>query len=345
MIDLYNKIRKRYLFQYIDLLYFDLFSHRSRNNEIIVFDTSIESDNLGDQIINFYCNAIFSELALTPTGRVPTHRGLTKQEMALLTPSSLKIITGTNILSSHMNLNGTWCRPLQLKRLDNLCLFGAGWNEYSEEMNSYTKLFYRTLLDKKFLHSVRDSYTEKKFRMLGIQNVINTACPTMWGLTHPACELIPKKKAAAVITTITDYDKNKQLDWFMLDTLLNHYYKVYIWIQGSEDLKYIHTYPQFNKLFCVDRTLESYNQVLKLDSVDYIGTRLHAGIHALNNRKRSLIISIDNRARELAKDTNLPVLERTQIPNKLENYILHDHVTEINLPTNAIRTWKRQFKI
>ena len=43
---------------------------------------------------------------------------------------------------------------------------------------------------------------------------------------------------------------------------------------------------------------------------DYVGTRLHAGILALNYRKRTLIIAVDNRAAEMKTDINLPVIAR-----------------------------------
>ena len=64
------------------------------------------------------------------------------------------------------------------------------------------------ILDSTYLHSVRDSYTEKKLKQIGIDNVINTSCPTMWRLTEEFCSHIPCKKQDTVVTTITDYRKN-----------------------------------------------------------------------------------------------------------------------------------------
>lgn len=79
------------------------------------------------------------------------------------------------------------------------------------------------------------------------------------------------------------------------------------------------------------------------ESIDYVGTRLRAGIHALNYQKRSLIIAIDNRAKELAKDTNLPVIERSRIREELEDKIKSNYVIKLKIPLTNIETWKNQF--
>ncbi|WP_144555425.1 polysaccharide pyruvyl transferase family protein [Bacillus sp. X1(2014)] len=345
MINMLDKIRSRYPIQYINVwIYNKLTGNKNHSDTITIYDTSMDSDNLGDQIINFYCNNIFEDMSLNVEKRIPTHRKPTKPERRLLLPSSLKIITGTNILSSEMNLLGLWQRSLNPSHLAHLCLMGTGWNAYSEKENRFTKLFYKTYLDNQVFHSVRDSYTENKLRSMGIENVINTACPTMWRLTESFCQSIPKTKADFVVTTITDYHQNKEFDWYMLDTLIKLYKKVYVWIQGRNDLEYLRTYPQFDKLECINNTLISYNEILKKDSIDFVGTRLHAGIHALNHRKRSIIISIDNRAKEVAKDTNLPVLERTEVKEKLESYILQEWETQIRIPEDNISIWKQQFE-
>ncbi|TOG81065.1 capsular biosynthesis protein, partial [Vibrio parahaemolyticus] len=57
-------------------------------------------------------------------------------------------------------------------------------------------------------------------------------------------------------------------------------------------------------------SLESFDEVLSSGNVDYIGTRLHGGVRALQKKVRTLILAIDNRAWEKKKDFNLPVVER-----------------------------------
>lgn len=63
----------------------------------------------------------------------------------------------------------------------------------------------------------------------------------------------------------------------------------------------------------------------------------------LNNGKRSLIIAVDNRAKEISKDTNLPVIGREEVKEKLESMINNTWRMEINLPVENIRRWKAQF--
>lgn len=87
----------------------------------------------------------------------------------------------------------------------------------------------------------------------------------------------------------------------------------------------------------------AYEAVLKSGDIDYVGTRLHAGIHALNHKVRSIIIAVDNRATEMGKDINLPILQRQQIGEKLEAHILSDFSTDIQIKQDNIEIFKSQF--
>ena len=74
---------------------------------------------------------------------------------------------------------------------------------------------------------------------IGIKNVVNTACPTMWRLNEEHCSSIPKEKADRVITTLTNYNRDLDNDKILLDMLLENYKEVYIWIQAIEDYEYL----------------------------------------------------------------------------------------------------------
>lgn len=366
IVELKRKINRRYFMQCIRLFCYKHFKQNSKNSKIkyskkyientgkntnvnmkksyIIFDTSIGSENLGDQIINDYCNKIFDDLEIHPLARITTHQFPSTEEENLINPDSVKIITGTNILSSKMSKTSIWHRPSKFKLQDNCCLMGAGWLTYDGSIDYFTKRFFNDCLSKELLHSVRDSYTLTKLKEAGITNVVNTACPTMWNLTKEFCKQIPESKEKMVISTITDYNRNEEMDWFMLDTLLKLYDKVFIWIQGSNDLDYLKTYPRFHQLITVPNTLNAYDEILKNNQLDYVGTRLHAGIRALNYKKRSLVIAIDHRAIEIAKDTNIPIVLRAELKEKLEQFIESDYETNIELPIENINQWKKQFK-
>ena len=80
-----------------------------------------------------------------------------------------------------------------------------------------------------------------------------------------------------------------------------------------------------------------------MKDVDYVGTRLHAGIRALSKGHRTIVISIDNRAKNIGKDTGLPTIEREDIEVLLQDKINSEFATNIHMPINNIKQWKKQF--
>ena len=315
-------------------------NEKFETSKISILNTSLNSDNLGDEIINLYCNNILKELNVIPNEQISTH----SLDNKIISNHDLKLITGTNLLTSSMNAIGVWKHPQDFTKISNVGLMGVGWGLYTGKPNYYTKVFLNSILSKSLIHAGRYRYTLEKLKSIGVSNVVNTACPTMWNLTTDFCEKIPKKKSENVVTTVTDYDKNIKKDFKMLDILLKNYNKVYVWIQGEHDLEYLRRYERFNNLVVIKNSLAAYTKVLQSQaSIDYVGTRLHAGIHALNNKRRSIIIAIDNRATEIAKDTKLPIIERDNVSEKLDLVINKSFQTSIRLPLGNINKWKAQF--
>lgn len=336
-----NRMIKKFVFCK-EILFNKSYSEQQSDN-VIIFDTSIDSDNLGDYIINDYCKKILDEAGITAIGKVATHRQQTNEELQLLKLNSLKIVTGTNILSS--SLSSQWVRPMKLSLQTNVLLMGVGWTDYNDKVDFLTSVYYKKILTKKYKHSVRDRYTQKALNKIGIENVIYTGCPTMWGLTEEHCKKIPENKGRNVVCTITDYSEHRELDYVMLDILLENYEKVFFWPQGKNDLRYILDYENVNKLHILDESLDAYDRLLKSNvSLDYVGTRLHAGIRALNNQRRTIVIAIDNRAIEISKDTGLQIVHRAEIKEKLSNFINSHFSTVITLPFDSINEWKEQLK-
>jgi len=173
-------------------------------------------------------------------------------------------------------------------------------------------------------------------------NVLNTGCPTLWNLTEKHCMEIPKIKAKNVIFTITDYAKNPERDINLISLLSKNYEKVFVWIQGMGDYDYIEKIKGNNIVNFINPNLFDFDEFLKTNDVDYVGTRLHAGIRALQFKRRTIIIGIDNRAIEMKNDFNLPVINQKEI-NNLELFINSDFETKISIPTKNIETWKNQF--
>ena len=311
----------------------------------IILDTAMDSDNTGDQIIMENCEKQLQNLMdIDHMIRLPTHRFLKDEEIQELYKSSYKILCGTNILSGHMRNYGLWKLNAKIAPYCNTVLMGIGMSSYDDRFDKYTKEMLSTILSKEYLHSVRDSYSEEILHKMGIKNVINTGCPTMWNLTPEHCIKIPIRKSKNVICTITDYNQDIERDQKMFDILVENYNQVFVWIQGDYDEQYIKRLNLDRKIVIVERGLEALDNILKQDNLDYVGTRLHAGIRALSFGHRSIIISIDNRAESIAKDTGLPIVYREDVNSKLEKKIQSEFVTKITLPVDNIERWKRQFK-
>lgn len=314
--------------------------------KILIYAPTVLSRNVGDFIIldaveehlyNIFPDGMFFN-AITQ-GKMP------KQTYKLNKLCDYSFIGGTNILSSHMRKQRPW-RIKDTLYLDNLILMGVGWAEYQDAPDWYSKYMFKRLLNNDILHSVRDSYTEKKLIAAGIPNVINTGCPTMWNLTKEHCLKIPYEKAENVLFTLTDYSKDIENDRILIDLLKQNYKKVFFWPQGIKDMKYIQEISDLEGIEIVGGNLKSYNTILEDTSIelDYIGTRLHGGIRALQKFRRSILIVIDNRAREKAIDFNFNVIERTDISKDLDRLINSSFSTKIDIDLEKINMWKQQFK-
>lgn len=312
-------------------------------NEIVLLDTAIGTDNVDDEIIMDYCGQACEEIFNNDFIHIPTHIYDKKSEHL---DNYFKILCGTNLIYKKMEDSRQFSFPDNLASYQNICLLGVGMQQIgiNDEMSEYSKQLLRYILSSKIIHSVCDDETKNELMKIGIENVLNTGCPTMWHLTSDHCQKIPTKKSLNVITTVTDYMQDPENDYRMLKILKENYNKVFIWIQGQYDYEYLETIVDLNDYEIIPPSLSELDKYLSRKDVDYIGTRLHAGIRSLNYLNRSLIISIDNRARTISKDTHLPTIERCDIEDKLVDWIYSEYITEIVLPVDAIEEWKGQFK-
>lgn len=315
---------------------------------LLLFDTAEGSDNLGDGIIMDYCKQRLYECLDDDffVYNIPTHLEIGRKGYELNKKADLNIVCGTNILKTSIIFNKGWRIYFKdILHLRNLCLMGAGWGNYnSYKSDPYTIWAYRTILSNSMVHSVRDEYTKQRLSEIGIKNVLNTACPTMWNLTPDFCATIPSQKGRNVVTSLTCYKKDVELDRLMLNVLLEKYENVYFWTQQDADIDYLQSLDVKGNIQIINPTLEIYDMFLNENrDLDYIGSRLHGGIRALNHGIRSLIVGVDNRANEIHKDTNLPFINRKDI-TRLSSWIEKCYKTDIKLPQANIDKWKKQFQ-
>lgn len=317
-------------------------------------NNNVASENLGDLIIFKSVQQVLSDLfSGFEIVNISTHEFPENKHIRLIQQSALTFIGGSNLLSSNIRQYNQWkfyktsFRQV-FPEINNIQLLGVGWWQYQIKPTWFTSHFYKAVFSKKHLLSVRDNFTKKQLQLSGINNVINTSCPTTWALN--GYDANKNKNAKKCIFSLTDYNPDFKADDELLGILLKYYEKLYFFPQGKHDVVLLEHLPVYkknkNSIIIIDRNIEHLRMILQENpnNVNYVGTRLHLGIFCLQHQIPSMIISIDNRATEISKDINLPVIHRNNwgdlidwLENKSSGYI-------INLQMNAINKWKQQYK-
>lgn len=318
-----------------------------KKTEVCVIDTSVATSNAGDEII---MSSVMSQLSsifhLGFFVKIPAKEHIFRVGIGAVRRSDYTIVGGTNFLSSFMNKFKAWkiwlWQALLMRK--KVVLMGVGWRDYQGAPNIYTKFLLRQVLSRDLVHSVRDEYTKNKLQEIGFTNVINTSCPTMWALSKEHCRNISTKRSDRVVFTLTTYLPDTKKDRQMVDLLLNEYTHVAFWPQGRGDLDYFLSFaPDLqHKIDIIAPNLAAYDDYLEKNDCDYVGTRLHGGIRAIQNRKRTLIIGVDNRAEAKRSDFGLNVVSRGDLELLLK-FVRGNSETKINVPVGNIKEWKRQF--
>lgn len=320
-------------------------SMRPSFSTVLLYDPALSSFNMGDHVISEACHRHLGPLlddafVIEISSHLPVSQYLT-----WMRPPTHRFVCGSNLLRGRLNSRfRQWdITPRYAHLMGPAVLMGVGWWQYGDDLNAYTRWIYRRVLSGEITHSVRDDFTAARLRSMGLKNVLNTSCPTMWDLTEEHCALIPTERGSIVVTTVTDYRKDPLRDRQMLLDLAREYRGVYIWVQGAGDIDYLHSLDlDWRKFEIVPPALERMDEMLREPEVEYVGTRLHAGIRALQHGRRSLIIGVDNRAAEKRRDFNLPCLPREDL-GTLRQMLRQPRRTGITIPVAAIAEWKCQF--
>lgn len=318
---------------------------------IVLLEPSISSLNLGDHIIvesvkrelSFLTKNSFVVEQPTQTPIMHFYQGRDAR-LLLSRESDYKFVCGSNLVWQNM-LNPTpqWnFNAFNCKNVEGSILVGVGSSTTKTKVNRYTKNLYTRVLNKEYVHSVRDEATKLRLESIGIKS-INTGCATMWSLTEKHCKLIPTQKANRVVFTLTDYLMDRALDNLLVNILCKNYDQVYFWPQGYSDYQYAKNLGILDKVFVVNPNLDDMKKLLCSGDVDYVGTRLHGGILALQQKVRTIILAIDNRAREIKENYNIPSIDRNEL-FLLETMINSEWETVVNISEDRIREWKAQFR-
>ncbi|MGH6979968.1 MAG: polysaccharide pyruvyl transferase family protein [Stellaceae bacterium] len=308
-----------------------------------VFDTAIASDNLGDEIIMEAVWEVLNRIFPSATyQRIASHRHATIPQMVAGRTADVSLVGGTNILKSHMLFRGNWrISPLDYLAWRNVVLLGVGWQHYGGgEADAPTRLFFRTVLSRSRLQSVRDMHTYALLRP-HVPTAIYTGCPTMWRLTPEHCAQLPVRKAQNVIFAVTYYQPAPAADRALFQLLKRHYDKIFFWPQQAADVGYMRDLG-VEGFIPLPRDVAQFDRILREEDVEFVGARLHGGIRALQRGRRALVVPVDNRATEISKVTHLPIGLRTEL-GAIERWIAEPEPTRIVLPWDSIERWQNQF--
>lgn len=329
--------------------------------KVVLLDPSLKnnrgelSDNLGDLIINGFVTLVLRELfPKEEIVRIATHDFPSKNEKALIKQSAHCFLGGSNLLNSTVNIYNNWkfdrnFRDTLFSSRSEAIALGLGWGEYQGEPNFQSRFFYKKRLSKTAIHSVRDHYSLSQFEKIGSLRAINTGCPSTWGLQATLVHRYQKTLPDVCLFTLTDYSASPAHDQALVEELLKHFKVLLYFPQGKGDKSYLKKLPVYQKnptrFEFLEHDLNDFKKALKPGEIIYVGTRLHAGILALNQQIESLIIGIDNRALEMKKDIHLPVIERADLKGLsdwLQGKTIFDQ-QKIVLPLTEIAKWKEQF--
>ncbi|MEQ1620725.1 MAG: polysaccharide pyruvyl transferase family protein [Methylococcales bacterium] len=290
------------------------------NEKIVVhIDPAIGSTNLGDEVIS---EAVARHIKLMfPEARIINiaSRDIGKWAKGVLKAADTIIFGGSNALSANPVLGYRQFAMgfMQYLGVRNVTLMGVGWWQYQDSFGPFAQTFYKKVLRHDIIHSVRDEYTLTKLKALGFEGALNTACPTMWSL-----DSFETGVSENVVVTLTDYNRNFDRDLALLSKSLEKFNRVYFWPQGTRDNQYLQTFSSvidLQRIELIKPNLQALDDVLHSGAC-YAGTRLHAGIRALQFKRPSFIIPIDNRAVEIAKMEHLtlvnPALETVEVGAK-----------------------------
>lgn len=312
---------------------------------ISLFDTRVCDNNLGNQIIIEPILQTIRELF--PQGflmHLPYLEELGELTLKYHAESEYTFFGGTCALSPKMETGPLWgLTAANYRKVSGVVLVGVGAKHYGEP-TQFSRDVYHQVLHPDLLHSVRDGYTETVMRSMGFENVINTGCPSLWGITDGQLAVIPCEKSKNVVMTLTCYHRDP-VDAELLRALDRSYSSVFFWPQGPEDIDYVNELSQQTgvEVCFLAPSLEAYDGFLQSGiDCDYVGTRLHGGIRALQHSKRTIIIGLDNRSVEMSADFGFPVVRRSELAS-LEEMIHERFEVKVHVPHENIRHWKRQF--
>ncbi len=308
---------------------------------IVLVDPGATSTNLGDRIIARAVHECFVD-ELVERGvdvvSIPLHGPIDDTHRRTLRAASDVVVSGTNLLSDHMWFRSAWnwSRSDISLAAGKLTVFGAGWWQYQiAGIDWPTRRWFHSLSGSKSW-AVRDVYSADRLTAGGVK-ALHTSCPTLWGVEE---QQMPGG-AHRVVVTLTDYTQDRASDGALLNILRERFDEVWLWPQGPGDAAY------FGSLGVADSdvlepSVEAFDHELLQPGTSYVGLRLHGGIRATQLKVPSLVLSVDNRAREISRSVGLVCPSRHDLTG-IRTLLGSSERHPLDMPHENIADWSKQW--
>jgi hypothetical protein len=146
-----------------------------------------------------------------------------------------------------------------------------------------------------------------------------------------------------VVATLTDYNQDRASDAALLTILNRRFDEVKLWPQGPGDAAYFVSLGVAGSAI-LDPTVQAFDEELLRPSSSYVGLRLHGGIRAMQLGVPSLVLSVDNRAREIAASVGLTCPSRHSA-TEIDRLLNSTSVAILDIPVGSIDDWLAQWMI
>lgn len=283
---------------------------------IVLFTPHTASSNLGDEIIHLYVKRFLrnihpdEQIIELPSQLLFFSRRANKH----LRNASKIYIGGSNLFSMRFPRIHQFAGivPLILSR-KKVVLLGVGQHSYEPRRWPLNKLLWTSVLDDSSIHLLRDQQCCESILSLG-RNALNSGCITLSAVVPFVVHNL--EKIENIVFTLTYYRENIDRDKAFVQYLYSLEKNIYFWPQDYQDIEYLKSLRSDCNFNYLEPNIESFTVALDSNSM-YIGTRLHAGIHALNLKVPSFIYLIDNRSIEMKKDQRIIGFESLDNLNEL----------------------------
>ncbi len=305
---------------------------------IVVADPGAASTNVGDRIIS---ESVATQLVepLRASGRtvelVPMHGALSDAHRAALRSAEQVVVCGTNLLSDHMRFRRAWHWPVEDIELcrGRLTFLGVGWWQYQRAGIDPVSASWLRSLAGPTPWAVRDEYSLARLRRARVR-AVHTSCPTLWDVEK---QVLPSVEKRAVVT-FTDYSQDPLADGRLVRELVERFDEVLFWPQGPGDPEYVDRLRRGAGTL-LGPSLEELDSVLAEPGTAYVGLRLHGGIRAMQQGVPALVLSIDNRAREIARSVGLRAPSR-HAARAYRADLSSGETVSISVPRAAVDGWR-----